>query len=431
MAFSVPNLIFCILLLLSHLTIAQTNKNINLGSSLTATDDNSSWPSPSGDFAFGFQRIGTGGFLLAIWFNKVPEKTIIWSANRNNLAQEGSKIQLTKDGRFVLSDPKGNETWSANLGKTRASNGAILDSGNFVLSSSDSVTLWQSFDEPTDTILPTQRLNLGSRLIASFSKTDYSNGRFGFMLQTDGDLMLYTTNFPLDSNNSAYWSTRTRGSGFQVVFNQSGYIYLASRDGKILELISSIASSTDQFYQRAVLEFDGVFRHYVYPKSAGSNGERPMEWSILSFIPSDICTSIVQDTGSGACGFNSYCILGNDQRPKCECPSGYTFIDTNDPLSSCQPNFAPQSCDKGSQETNLFGFMDMPNTDWPLSDYEYYQPVTEGFCRNACLGDCFCAVAIFRDDNCWKKKNPLSNGRIDPSVGGKALIKVRKDNSTT
>ncbi|XP_060200331.1 G-type lectin S-receptor-like serine/threonine-protein kinase LECRK4 [Lycium barbarum] len=35
------------------------------------------------------------------------------------------------------------------------------------------------------------------------------------------------------------------------------------------------------------------------------------------------------------------------------------------------------------------------------------------------------------DNNiCWKKRHPLSNGRKDPTVGGKALIKIRKDNST-
>lgn len=44
-----------------------------------------------------------------------------------------------------------------------------------------------------------------------------------------------------------------------------------------------------------------------------------------------------------------------------------------------------------------------------------------------------CAVAIFRlGDSCWKKKLPLSNGRVDIGLnGGKALIKIRKDNNFT
>ncbi|KAA8549585.1 hypothetical protein F0562_001397 [Nyssa sinensis] len=405
-------------------SIAQTYRNITLGSSLTARNDNSFWASPSGDFAFGFQQIGTGGFLLAIWFNKIPEKTIIWSANRDNLVQSGSIIQLTTDGRLVLNDNTGQQRWSAGV---RVSYAAMLDTGNFVVASNDSAILWQSFDEPTDTILPTQRLNLGNRLVASFSNTNYSSGRFQFMLQNDGNLVLYTRKFPLDSLNSAYWSTDTVASGFRVIFNESGYIYLTARNGSVLAFVGSNAASTGQFYQRAILEYDGVFRQYVYRKSAGG----PVQWSTLSFTPSDICMSISQSTGGGACGFNSYCrIQGNDQRPICLCPSGYISRDPNDGLGGCKPDFEPQNCDEESQETDLFGFEDMVNTDWPDSDYEYFEPVFEDWCRDACLRDCFCAVAIFRDGHCWKKKNPLSNGRIDSSVGGKALVKIRKQNST-
>ena len=86
MDFSLPSALpLLITFLLPFLSIAQICSNITLGSSLTALDNNSFWASLSGDFAFGFQQIGGGGFLLAIWFNKVPEKTIIWSANRNNV----------------------------------------------------------------------------------------------------------------------------------------------------------------------------------------------------------------------------------------------------------------------------------------------------------------------------------------------------------
>jgi hypothetical protein len=63
-----------LLLLLPYSTIAQTSKNQSLGSSLTAQNENSYWASPSGDFAFGFQQVGNGGYLLAIWFNILPEK---------------------------------------------------------------------------------------------------------------------------------------------------------------------------------------------------------------------------------------------------------------------------------------------------------------------------------------------------------------------
>jgi hypothetical protein len=99
-------------------------------------------------------------------------------------------------------------------------------------------------------------------------------------------------------------------------------------------------------------------------------------------------------------------------------------------MKGCKQNFFSQSCDEALPETDNFDFHSMPNTDWPQSDYEYFQGQTQDWCWKACLGDCFCAVAIYRNDQCWKKKIPLSNGRMDVSVKGTALIKIRKDNST-
>ncbi|TQD89837.1 hypothetical protein C1H46_024603 [Malus baccata] len=63
------------------------------GSTLTALDNKTFWASPSGDFAFGFQEIGKQGFLLAIWFNKIPART-----------PKGSPVELNADVRFMLND---------------------------------------------------------------------------------------------------------------------------------------------------------------------------------------------------------------------------------------------------------------------------------------------------------------------------------------
>ncbi|KAJ8770836.1 hypothetical protein K2173_021751 [Erythroxylum novogranatense] len=417
--------------LLPFPTKSQSHSNFSLGSYVTASsNDNSSWVSPSGDFAFGFQKIDPDGFLLAIWFNKIPEKTVVWSANRNSLVRVGSKVQLTADGLLVLRDQSDTQVWIANSVGSGVAYAAMLDSGNFVLRSTASINLWESFSQPTDTILPLQTMNKGIELIARYSERNYSNGRFKFSLQNDGNLVLYTTRYPLVDTNFAYWSTQTMGSGFQVIFNQSGYIYLTASNGSILNYVSSNPLSMQDFYQRATVDYDGPFRHYVYPRSASSSSERwPMAWTTLMFMPSNICLRIESQTGSGACGFNSYCTLGNDSKPICQCPPGYVFIDSHDVSKGCKQNFVSQNCDGASQDAEQFEFAEMSNTDWPQSDYEYFQSQNEDWCRQACLSDCFCDVAIFRDGNCWKKKLPLSNGRTDDSVGGKALIKVQKPNS--
>ena len=419
-----------LLLLLPISSSAQSSGELPLGSSLTAHTNSSFWASPSGDFAFGFQQIANGGFLLAIWFNKVPEKTIVWSANGDNPARKGSKAELTIDGELILSEQKGKQMWKADLISHGVTYAAMLDTGNFVLVSKNSTYLWESFSHPTDTILPTQILEQGSKLVSRYSEANYSTGRFMFNLQNDGNLVLYTTDFPRDSANFAYWASDSVGSGFRVISNQSGNIYLMGRNGSILNEVLMNNFSTSGFYQRGILDYDGVFRQYVYPKAASSRAGNGGWFSLSSFIPENICTAITAGTGSGACGFNSYCTLGDDQRPYCQCPPGYTFLDPNDRVKGCRQDFFPEICSEESHGTGEFDFKRMTNVDWPLSDYDRFQLFTEDECRKACLDDCFCAVAIVREGDCWKKKYPLSNGRFDPSNGRIALIKVRKNNSS-
>ncbi|KAL3747785.1 hypothetical protein ACJRO7_016575 [Eucalyptus globulus] len=423
-----------ILLLLVTLplsTKAQTNGNLTLGSLLIADDRNSSWLSPSGEFAIGFRKMGQGAHLLAIWFEKVEDKTIVWSANGNNLAPEGSKIQLTANGRLVLADPNGGELWSPSPTVAGIAYASMLDTGNFVLVGQNYVNLWETFSQPTDTMLPTQQLDQGTKVNARYSEMNYSTGRFHFKLGDDGNLAFYATRDPWVASDT-YWVSNTKDSGFRLIFNQSGQVYLTTRNGTLLKLITSDTVPTSEFYQRTILEYDGVFRQYVYPKLANSSSGRAMGWSMVSSpVPPNICKSISQTMGSGACGFNNYCVLGDDQRPRCLCPPGYTLLDSTNEMSGCRQDFVPQSCDGSRPETNQFALHEMLHTNWPMYDYERTAAQTEDRCREVCLADCFCAVVIFSGRTCWKKKLPLSNGRMDPSEIGKALIKVRINNSTS
>ena len=104
-AFALTQTLFSLLLLLPiYSTVAQTNVAITLGASLSATD-NSSWLSPSGDFAFGFHQLNnTNLFLLSIWYAKIPEKIVVWYASET-LAPRGSQVNLTADNGLVLTSP--------------------------------------------------------------------------------------------------------------------------------------------------------------------------------------------------------------------------------------------------------------------------------------------------------------------------------------
>nr|DAD29978.1 TPA_asm: hypothetical protein HUJ06_031446 [Nelumbo nucifera] len=100
--------------------------------------------------------------------------------------------------------------------------------------------------------------------------------------------------------------------------------------------------------------------------------------------------------------------------------------DPNNRFSSCVRDHI-QSCNRNEPGywEDAYGFWELVNTDWPQSDYERIEPFTEDECRNSCLDDCQCAVAILRNQSCWKKRLPLSNGRISSTLNSRAFLKVR------
>ncbi|KAF6155791.1 hypothetical protein GIB67_005064 [Kingdonia uniflora] len=254
------------LLLFPLFSSAQTYRNVTLGTSLSTNDKNPYWASPSGEFAFGFYPI-QDVFVLAIWYEKIAVESIIWTANGGNTVESGSKIELTSDGVLSLSTPNGTQIWKVesmdSIGVTSA---AMLDTGNFVLSSDESAIKWASFDIPTDTIVPTQILNPLGKLSARLTQNHYSQGRFELILQGDGNLVLYQKARPTEDNYDGYWDTATT-NGSQLIFNQSGYIYLSlgSTNTNRISLTPTTQVSPREFYpdetldpQRNVLELETV-----------------------------------------------------------------------------------------------------------------------------------------------------------------------------
>jgi hypothetical protein len=309
-----------------------------------------------------------------------------------------------------------------------ASYAAMLDSGNFVLVASDGSTKWESFKNPTDTILPTQVLTTGMSLRSRIIPTDYSNGRFLLDLQSTG-VSLYTVAVPSSHKYDPYWSMDVKTTN--LVFNATGVIYIGNQS-EITSWDSWVISSIADYYHRATLDPDGVFRQYMYPTKASNQSNQT--WSVVDFKPPNICDANLTKVGSGICGFNSYCKWNDTyNQSTCMCPEQYSFIDDKRKYIGCKPDFQPQSCDLDEAAVMMqFKLIPMSQVDWPFSDYEQYTPITKDQCQKLCLTDCFCAFAVFRDENntCWKKKMPLSNGHMGDGVQRTVYIKVRKNNGT-
>jgi len=117
---------------------------------------------------------------------------------------------------------------------------------------------------------------------------NYYAGRFLFILQIDGNLVLYATPNPLVVSD-AYWATIIVGIGLWLIYNQSGQVYLMSRNGTVLNILTSDTIWSSGFYQRAILQYGGVFRQYVHPKMANLSYGLATGWSMVSFVRKITC----------------------------------------------------------------------------------------------------------------------------------------------
>ncbi|XP_059309491.1 G-type lectin S-receptor-like serine/threonine-protein kinase LECRK2 [Lycium ferocissimum] len=399
-------MLFVLLIFPLHI-LAQTKFTIPLGSSLTANQETTPWLSHSGDFAFGFKQIQPQNqFLLCIYYAKIKDTTIIWYANDGYPVPRGSIVELNPQNGLILRDPQGKMIWSTSpIIASNVAYAVMNNTGNFVLVGSDSSVLWESFRYPTDTLLPTQILEIDDKLVSRKSEP---------------------TNFDYDSEYYIGHTSILRRSqlSYRLIFDELG-LNILKRNNQRLLLTPPNVPSISENYHRLSLDFDGVLTHYYHPKSTTSTGNE--RWSTLWSLPDNICLAILGETGSGVCGYNNVCHLGENQRPYCVCPKGYSLTDPNNKYGNCKPKFIP-SCDefgKGNPE-DLYDFDVVTDVDWPLSDFERIYPSAEEECRKACLEDCFCAVAIYRSNSCWKKKLPLSNGRVDTTLNVKAFLKIRK-----
>ncbi|KAK7856173.1 g-type lectin s-receptor-like serine/threonine-protein kinase lecrk3 [Quercus suber] len=260
-------LVFVITLLVP--AIAQVNTNVSVGSALFATDDNSTRTSPSGDFSFGFRHLPgqQDQFLLAIWFAKITEKTIVWSANGRYPAERESKVELNTAGQLVLIAPSGWESWrSSNNENPQVSNGAMLDTGNFVIKSKNSSIIWNSFDEPTNTMLPTQVLGFARSLLSTMSEKSFGMGKFQLRFRQQN---ISNSSYDLILNQIAVYTKNTYGAYYtehnvsELIMDKSGYLLVKNSLGAISNLSSEgevLRTESDSYY-RATLDFDG--KHYM------------------------------------------------------------------------------------------------------------------------------------------------------------------------
>ncbi|KAF5480640.1 hypothetical protein F2P56_001376 [Juglans regia] len=393
---------------------------IRPGSLLTPTGTggtNSSWLSHSGLYAFGFYKQGND-YAVGVFISGIPQKTVVWTANRDDPPLPVDvKLNFTSDGRLILQSAQGSETTIASSPEAAAAAASMLDSGNFVLYDSDNSTIWQSFDHPTDTFLPGQKLKTDEVLFSSRSDTDHSTGIFRLIMQQDGWLAMYPVGTPL-TLDYGYGGVGVPGQGPSVSlnFDTDGHLYLLN-GSRIYIVNITQGSPTKGIIYRLTIDPDGISRHYSY--NLDQNGDWNATWS----NPTDVCLP------GGLCGINGFCVL-YDQDAGCKCLPEFKHVNEDSWASGCERNFDSISC-KSNEAVSGYTMEVEPNTVWENANYSIQISLTQEECGQACLRDCNCEAALYKDGECWKQRLPLRFGRRKQGDSSVALIKVGKSSLST
>ncbi|CAL1397646.1 unnamed protein product [Linum trigynum] len=301
------------LLLFCHQTCSASRDAIAANESLS---DGSLVISRGGRFALGFFSPGSSSYrYLGIWYHGIQEQSVVWVANRNDPISGTSGIFMGHGycSLYLYSNSSSKlPLWSANV--SAGSNGTcvaqLLDSGNLVLreGKSKTTTVWQSFDYPSDTLLPGMRVGL-SRItgLSSFltswrSGDDPGTGNFSYQIKPSASSQLF-----MNHGINSYWRAPPwpwqSWEGNQELYNDS---FVDNEDG----IFVSIALVDSSVLMRVVVDPSGILMLMTHDESDG-------QWRVYYTTPKQKCDFY------GSCGPNSKCDPSISFPFECTCLPGY------------------------------------------------------------------------------------------------------------
>ncbi|XP_074327470.1 EP1-like glycoprotein 2 [Apium graveolens] len=118
-------------------------------------------------------------------------RAILLRANRDHPVKINATLKLTSDGDLVLRDADGSVAWSSGTAGKSVDSLSLTNTGNLVLLNKRKAVVWQSFDHPTDALVPGQTLSEGQKLISSVSKTNSKSKKPSYVKFLNGSLGIY------------------------------------------------------------------------------------------------------------------------------------------------------------------------------------------------------------------------------------------------
>ncbi|RDY08933.1 G-type lectin S-receptor-like serine/threonine-protein kinase, partial [Mucuna pruriens] len=271
------------------------------------------------NFSLGFFSPGTSkSRYIGIWYKNIMPQTIVWVANRETpLHDPSGNLTIVAGGNLVLFDGAGNMIWSTSSSRSiQEPIAKLLDSGNLVLmdgKSSDSDSyIWQSFDYPTDTMLPGLRLGwdetsgLNRYLTSWKSANDPSAGNFTYRFDH--------TEFPELVIRQGMNITFRSGIWDGIHFNSDDWLSFNSITAFKPQL--SVTSNEIVYWDepgdrlsRFVMRDDGLLQRYIWDNKI-------LKWTEMYEARKDFCDYY------GKCGVNGICNI-KDVPAYCDCLKGF------------------------------------------------------------------------------------------------------------
>nr|TKW06785.1 hypothetical protein SEVIR_7G263400v2 [Setaria viridis] len=382
---NLPLLIFPILLF-SHIASSAgiVSKTLNNGANIT---DGETLVSPGGSFTLGFfspSGVPTKRYL-GIWFTASGAASVYWVANRDTpLNNNSGVLVVTAGGILRLLDGSGQTAWSSNTTGTSASTVAqLLDSGNLVVreNSSGGRVLWQSFDDPSNTMLAGMKFGKNLKTGAEWSLTswrsanDPATGGYRRVMDTKSLPDIVTWQGSVKKYRSGPWNGRwfsgvpDMDSDFKLFSVQ-----MVDDPGEITYALNATAGALSA---RVVLDEVGKVRVLVWFPT--SKVWRPYPW-----LPRDACDEYA------SCGAFGLCRVDAAPTPSCSCVQEFSPVNQSQLSSGCRRDVQLE-CGNGTAATDRFTVVrgvKLPDTENATVD----RGATLEQCKARCLANCSCVA---------------------------------------
>ncbi|KAF0890871.1 hypothetical protein E2562_004345, partial [Oryza meyeriana var. granulata] len=384
--------IFFSAVLLSLATSAAGVASDTLSNGCNLADGNT-LVSVGGSFTLGFFSPGLPSKrYLGIWFSDSAD-AVVWVANRDIPMNDTTGVLvINSTGSLLLLDGFDQAAWSSNTsGPSSSAAAQLLESGNLVVrDQSSGAVLWQSFDQPSNTLIAGMRFGKNPQTGAEWSLTswrtpgDPATGDFHSVLDTKGLPDCVTWRGAAKKVRTGPWN----GLWFSGVPGMASYSSMFTNQLVVKpdEIAHVFNTTPGAPFSRLLLDEVGVVRRLVWDTSS-------RVWNNFAQLPSDVCDEYAKCGGFGLCNVNAASTLF------CSCMVGFSPVSPSqwimrETSGGCRRN-APLECGNGSTTD---GFMPVRGVKLPDTDNETVDMgATLEECRARCFANCSCVAYAAAD----------------------------------